>query len=170
MDDTFGARLKRARLEAGLTQRQLARNLSTAGHISRLEAGRRRPSAETLDELAARLGVDAAILAAHPSAVGRARQEPRLVQADRALACGDYALADRLATHVITSLTNAERRVDALCLRAFARSAMRRPRAALDDLMAAHGIAQRRGDTRRCAEIAIECARLRRPLEPDTAA
>lgn len=170
MDGSFGARLKRARLAAGLTQRQLAHNLTTAGHISLLEHDRRRPSGETLQELAARLGVDPETLAAHPSAVGRARREPRLEQADRALASGDLALADRLATQVIVGLTNSERRMDALCLRAVVRDATGRTGAALADLESALTIARRRSDSRMCARIAIECARLRRPMQPDTAA
>lgn len=170
MDGSFGARLKRARLAAGLTQRQLAHNLTTAGHISLLEHDRRRPSGETLQELAARLQVDPATLAAHPSVVGRARREPRLDQADRALARGDLALADRLTSMAIAGFTNGEHRMEALCLRAIVRDAMGRPRAALDDLEAALSIARRRSDSRMCARIAIECARLRRPLQPDSAA
>ena len=170
MDASFGARLKQARLAAGLTQRQLALNLTTPGHISLLEHGHRRPSGETLEQLAARLGVDATTLAAHPSAVGRRRPEPRLQQADRALADGDFALAERLTTQIIVGLANAERRMDALCLRAIARDAMQRPRAALEDLESALVIARRRNDSRMCAQIAIECARLRRPMQPDTAA
>lgn len=162
MSDSFGSRLRAARLAAGLTQFQLAGDLMTPSHMSLLERDRRRPSAETLQALVVRLGVTPEELACTPEAIGRPRSECRLVQAERALAAGDCGRAERLATQVICSQTHAGRRMDAFVIRAAARSTMLRTPAALADLGAALAIAQRRGDTRSAARIAIERARLER--------
>src|SRR6476469_7143894 len=59
----LGERLKEAREQAGLSQRQLAFPGCSAVYISRIERGERVPSLQLLRELAARLGVDADYLA-----------------------------------------------------------------------------------------------------------
>lgn len=53
----FGDRLREARTEAEISQRQLAFPGCTAAYISRLEAGARVPSLQMVNELAARLHV-----------------------------------------------------------------------------------------------------------------
>ena len=58
-----GARLKAARLEAGLSQRQLAFTGCSPAYISRIEAGDRIPSLQLLRELGRRLGVSEDFLA-----------------------------------------------------------------------------------------------------------
>jgi len=59
----FSQRLKQIRIEAGLTQMELAQltNLST-NYISLLERGKRSPSLPTIDLLAKRLGVPLKVL------------------------------------------------------------------------------------------------------------
>lgn len=52
----LGKRLKQARLEAGLSQRQLCGELITRNMLSQIENGSARPSMDTLRQLAARLG------------------------------------------------------------------------------------------------------------------
>jgi len=52
----LGQRLKQARLELGLSQRQLCENLITRNMLSQIENGSARPSMEVLRALAARLG------------------------------------------------------------------------------------------------------------------
>lgn len=52
----LGARLKQARLEAGLSQRQLCGELITRNMLSLIENGSARPSMDTLRVLAERLG------------------------------------------------------------------------------------------------------------------
>ena len=52
----LGTRLKQARLEAGLSQRQLCGDLITRNMLSQIENGSARPSMDTLRQLAARLG------------------------------------------------------------------------------------------------------------------
>ncbi len=58
-----GARLRRLRLEAGLSQRQIAGPGVGYAYISRIEAGTRTPSAKALQALATKLGVSALYLA-----------------------------------------------------------------------------------------------------------
>jgi tetratricopeptide (TPR) repeat protein len=53
----LGARIKAARIAAGLTQPELAGTDASVAYLSRIESGQRRPSVELLGSLAARLGV-----------------------------------------------------------------------------------------------------------------
>ncbi len=54
---TVGARLKRLRLERGLSQRDLSSPGITYAYISRIEAGARTPSVKALRRIAGKLGV-----------------------------------------------------------------------------------------------------------------
>ena len=57
--ETIGERLRRLRLERGLSQRQLAGPGVSYAYISRIEGGARRPSVKALRKLAQKLGVSA---------------------------------------------------------------------------------------------------------------
>jgi transcriptional regulator with XRE-family HTH domain len=57
--ETIGQRLKRLRLERGLSQRELAAPGVSYAYISRIEAGTRQPSVKALRKLAAKLEVSA---------------------------------------------------------------------------------------------------------------
>ena len=57
--ETIGQRLKRLRLERGLSQRELAAPGVSYAYISRIEAGTRQPSVKALRRLASKLGVSA---------------------------------------------------------------------------------------------------------------
>jgi transcriptional regulator with XRE-family HTH domain len=57
--ETIGQRLRRLRLERGLSQRELASPGVSYAYISRIEAGARRPSVKALRMLARKLGVSA---------------------------------------------------------------------------------------------------------------
>ncbi|MGZ8737301.1 MAG: helix-turn-helix domain-containing protein, partial [Nocardioides sp.] len=72
----LGARIKAARLAAGMTQTQLGAPEATVSYVSRIESGRRRPDPRVLDAFAGRLGVPVAELLAGPPAVDD--QESRL--------------------------------------------------------------------------------------------
>jgi transcriptional regulator with XRE-family HTH domain len=56
---TIGNRIRRRRLELGLTQHALAGDDLSTAHISRLEANQRQPSMKVLRKLAPRLAVSA---------------------------------------------------------------------------------------------------------------
>src|SRR5438477_8680732 len=55
--ETVGERLRRLRLEHGLSQRDLSAPGVSYAYISRIEAGARQPSVKALRKLAAKLGV-----------------------------------------------------------------------------------------------------------------
>ena len=55
MGNGFGEKLRAERLERGLTQAELGKNLYSPSYISLLETGRREPTAEVIEELARRL-------------------------------------------------------------------------------------------------------------------
>jgi len=55
--ESVGQRLKRLRLDRGLSQRELASPGVSYAYISRIEAGTRQPSVKALRRLAAKLGV-----------------------------------------------------------------------------------------------------------------
>jgi tetratricopeptide (TPR) repeat protein len=57
--ETIGQRLRRLRLERGLSQRELSERGVSYAYISRIEAGARRPSVKALRMLARKLGVSA---------------------------------------------------------------------------------------------------------------
>src|SRR6266576_2182796 len=57
--ETVGERLRRLRLERGLSQRELSAPGVSYAYISRIEAGARRPSVKALRMLAKKLGVSA---------------------------------------------------------------------------------------------------------------
>src|SRR5438876_5998301 len=57
MTESVGARLKRLRLQRGLSQRDLSSPGVSYAYISRIEAGARTPSVKALRKLAQKLGV-----------------------------------------------------------------------------------------------------------------
>jgi len=57
-----GARIRAARLEAGLKQRELTFDGCTPAYLSRVEAGQRIPSLQILTRLAERLGTNVALV------------------------------------------------------------------------------------------------------------
>lgn len=60
--ETIGQRVRRLRLERGLSQRELREPGVSYAHVSRIEAGTRQPSLKALRTLANRLGVTALYL------------------------------------------------------------------------------------------------------------
>ena len=85
--EAIGARIKQARLAAGLTQAQLAGDRYTKAYVSALEHGLAKPSMAALNYLAPRLGTSSAALIVDADPVWDR------VSADLALASGDWATA-----------------------------------------------------------------------------
>ena len=94
-----GRRLKEARLNAGLSQRQLSFPGCSAAYISRLEAGDRVPSLQLLRKLALKLNADEEYLATGLERVEQA--PPELVEAEVAHRLGDHELALRRYEQVL---------------------------------------------------------------------
>jgi transcriptional regulator with XRE-family HTH domain len=103
--ETIGERLKRLRLEQGLSQRELAAPGVSYAYISRIEAGTRQPSVKALRRLASKLGVSADYLETGSDLDAAAARELRLGDLELAVRLGDRdgaeaALEDALAEAV----------------------------------------------------------------------
>src|SRR5512144_2398441 len=93
----IGARLRRARLRASLTQAQLAEGRYTKAYVSALENGLVKPSMAALNFLAGRLGVPVEELLAN-----REHAWTRL-EADLLLASGDWVRATDAFSRLLES-------------------------------------------------------------------
>src|SRR5438876_1717108 len=78
----LGERLRQLRVAAGLTQSDLAGERFSKEYVSQIERGKTRPTRETIDWLAAKLGVDANFLEKGVSADERSRVEAMLARAE----------------------------------------------------------------------------------------
>jgi tetratricopeptide (TPR) repeat protein len=78
----LGERLRQLRVTSGLTQTELAGDRFSKEYVSQIERGKTRPTQETIDWLASRLGVDPSFLASGVSADERARVEATLARAE----------------------------------------------------------------------------------------
>ena len=81
----LGDRLRSLRVALGLTQGQLAGDRFSKEYISQIERGKTNPTVETVEWLAARLGVDPSFLRNNVSTDERARAETILARADALL-------------------------------------------------------------------------------------
>jgi transcriptional regulator with XRE-family HTH domain len=91
----LGERLRALRVAAGLTQSELADGRFSKEYVSQIERGKTRPSAETLEWLAARLDADPAYLFGGVSAEDRGRVEAALARAEALTEQGEHAQAAR---------------------------------------------------------------------------
>ena len=87
--ETIGERLKRLRLERGLSQRELAAPGVSYAYISRIEAGTRQPSVKALRKLAAKLAVTADYLESGSQLDAESARELRLSDLELAARLGD---------------------------------------------------------------------------------
>jgi transcriptional regulator with XRE-family HTH domain len=91
----LGDRLRALRVAAGLTQSELADGRFSKEYVSQIERGKTRPSAETLEWLAARLDADPTYLLGGVSAEDRGRVEAALARAEALTEQGEHAQAAR---------------------------------------------------------------------------
>src|ERR671932_1131485 len=95
-EESIGARVRRLRLERGLSQRELAGPGVSYAYISRIESGERKPSLKAMRYLAGRLGVDPEYLEDGRAIPARKERELRLVDAEIELRLGgDLKRADQ---------------------------------------------------------------------------
>src|ERR671926_2017393 len=78
----LGERLRQLRVAAGLTQSDLAGERFSKEYVSQIERGKTRPTRETIEWLAARLGVDPGFLANGVATDERGRLEGALARAE----------------------------------------------------------------------------------------
>src|SRR6266699_5340460 len=81
----LGERLRQLRVAAGLTQTELAGDRCSKEYVSQIERGKTRPTRETIDWIAERLGVDSGFLANGVSADERGRVDAALARAEALL-------------------------------------------------------------------------------------
>lgn len=81
----LGERLRQLRVAAGLTQTELAGDRCSKEYVSQIERGKTRPTRETVEWLALRLGVDAGFLANGVATDERARLDAGLTRAEALL-------------------------------------------------------------------------------------
>src|SRR5919201_609430 len=78
----LGERLRQLRVAAGLTQSELAGERFSKEYVSQIERGKTRPTRETVEWLAVRLGVDPGFLANGVATDERGRLEGALARAE----------------------------------------------------------------------------------------
>src|SRR4051812_48941335 len=81
----LGERLRQLRVAAGLTQSELAGERFSKEYVSQIERGKTRPTRETIEWLAHRLGVDPGFLANGVATDERGRLEGALARAEALL-------------------------------------------------------------------------------------
>jgi tetratricopeptide (TPR) repeat protein len=81
----LGERLRQLRVAAGMTQTELAGDRFSKEYVSQIERSKTRPTRDTIEWLAARLGVDPGFLANGVSGAERARVDAALAQAEALL-------------------------------------------------------------------------------------
>jgi tetratricopeptide (TPR) repeat protein len=113
-----GERVRAARAQAGLSQRQLAFPGCSPAYISRLEAGDRTPSLQVIRELGARLGVSA-----HYLAMGSESPDDALREAELALRFEDTDRAEELFRRILDE--SGDVRVRSQALEGLGQAAMR---------------------------------------------
>jgi tetratricopeptide (TPR) repeat protein len=78
----LGERLRQLRVSAGMTQSDIAGDRFSKEYVSQIERGKTRPTRETIEWLADRLGVDAGFLASGVTTDERGRLEAALARAE----------------------------------------------------------------------------------------
>jgi tetratricopeptide (TPR) repeat protein len=112
----LGERLRQLRVAGGMTQTELAGDRFSKEYVSQIERGKTKPTPETIQWLADRLGVDAGYLANGISADDRGRVDAALARTDALLEArrNDEALdeLERIRTAVVaTGLPELETRL-----------------------------------------------------------
>jgi tetratricopeptide (TPR) repeat protein len=141
----LGERLRQLRVTAGLTQTDLAGDRFSKEYISQIERGKTRPTKETVEWLALRLGVDAGFLASGISADDRAKAETLLARADALAEEHKFAEAIESYTQALPAVLGTgapELRVRALNGEAMARAQSGDVKPALALLAEARGLVE----------------------------
>lgn len=105
--ETIGQRLKRLRLERGLSQRELAAPGVSYAYISRIEAGTRQPSVKALRKLAAKLGCTADYLETGSELDPSEARELRLSDLELAVRLGEGVGAEDGLTQLLAEAEGA---------------------------------------------------------------
>ncbi len=96
-----GQRLKRLRLQNGLTQKELADPRYTHAYVSTIEAGRRQPSPSALEHFATKLAVDVEELRTGRPAALESKLRLKLQEARRDISAGELEAASKAIARVL---------------------------------------------------------------------
>jgi tetratricopeptide (TPR) repeat protein len=141
----LGERLRQLRVGAGMTQTELAGERFSKEYVSQIERGKTRPTQETIEWLAARLGIDPGFLANGVSTDERGRVDAALARAEALLEARDNeealrAFGELRSAVAATGLPELEAR--ALAGEAVAHVRTGDPRAALELLERARALSE----------------------------
>ncbi len=100
-NQTFGERLRQIRVNAGLTQPELATGITSVSHISLIESNKRQPSSEIVSNLATRLGVPVDFLREGPESESNLNRRKEYLFAEISFKNGDAKFAQGLLEKVI---------------------------------------------------------------------
>ena len=131
----LGERLRQLRSAAGLTQSDLAGDRFSKEYVSQIERGKTRPTRETIEWLAAKLGVDTGFLTSGVAADERGRLEGALARAEALYEAGedaDAASAFELLVPAARATGSPELQVRALVGTGLAKMRLSDHRAALE--------------------------------------
>jgi tetratricopeptide (TPR) repeat protein len=103
----LGDRVRQLRINRGLTQTDLAGERFSKEYLSQIERGKTRPTSETIEWLASRLGVDRSFLETGVSSSDRDRAEGVVSRAEAAIEAHEYTEAVQMLTAVRDALENA---------------------------------------------------------------
>ncbi|HVS84315.1 MAG TPA: tetratricopeptide repeat protein [Gaiellaceae bacterium] len=141
----LGERLRQLRVAAGLTQSDLAGERFSKEYVSQIERGKTRPTSETIEWLASRLGVDAGFLAHGVATDERGRLEGALARAEAMYEAGEDVEAVEAFEPLVAAARATgvpELQVRALLGTGLAKMRVSAHRDALDALNEARGISE----------------------------
>ena len=121
---TLGDRVRQLRINRGLTQSDLAADRISKEYVSQIELGKTRPTEETLQFLADRLGVDTNFLRRGISSSERDRLESVITRAEAKLEAHQYADVQPILASIADALPGVQQpelELRALCTEAWAR-------------------------------------------------
>jgi tetratricopeptide (TPR) repeat protein len=98
---TFGERLRHLRVKAGLTQPELAQEITSVSHISLIESNKRQPSDEIVTKLASRLGVPVEFLRYGAESESNQSRRKDYLFAEISFKNGDFAFAQTLLEKIL---------------------------------------------------------------------
>src|SRR6188472_1706388 len=87
---SMGERVRQLRIARGLTQTELAGERFSKEYVSQIERGKTRPTGETVEWLASRLGVDPSFLETGVSSSERERVESVIARAEAAVESNQF--------------------------------------------------------------------------------
>jgi tetratricopeptide (TPR) repeat protein len=141
----LGERLRQLRVSAGLTQSELAGERFSKEYVSQIERGKTKPTHETVEWLAERLGVDSGFLASGVATDERGRLEGALARAEAMYEANEDLEAEAAFKPLVSAARTTgvpELQVRALCGSGLAKMRVGEHRAALRLLNEARAISE----------------------------